>query len=231
MALNRTGTGKRINIIEASAQPDAFQLIWFKDGFIRFRIIGTFRIFPAGPSGFPFIVCEFGSVEVFYSTQTGIESVIGIPRDTGLPGLSPLSSDQHDAVSTSRSINGCCRSIFQYLHRSDVLGIKVRQPTYYWDVVDNIQGIIARIKRASAPDPYLWSGSGLTSSLCHIHAGGPSLEGLSGICDGQFVDFPRTHGGNGAGKLALFHRSIAHHNHFVQIRKIQLERYVNHRAI
>src|SRR5690606_13411997 len=112
MALDGASAGEGINVVETSSQPDTFQLIWLKDGFICLRIIRPFGIFPTRPTGFSLIVRESLPVEIFYLSQACIKPVIGVPRNPRSSRLSSFGSNQNHTVGTPRTVDSRSGSVF-----------------------------------------------------------------------------------------------------------------------
>ena len=70
------------------------------------------------------------------------ESVIGNP---GFSGLSPVCSDKNDTVGPAGSINGCRRSVLQYVNARDIPCVQVVHAAVKGNTVDNNQWVVAGI--------------------------------------------------------------------------------------
>ena len=145
--------------------------------------------------------------------------------DAGLAFLRPLGLDKDNAVGTTRTVDGRCRSILQYLDRSDVCWIDLRQIACLAEreSVHYDKRGIRTVKGTVSADTYDGTGARILRGVEHLKAGSPSLKkSFDGIA-APVLQRIHLHGSDGTGQVTLLHAAVADHDNIFEHLTVNLQ--------
>ncbi len=140
----------------------------------------------------------------------------------GLAGLAVAGGNENHTVRRARTIDGGGRCVLEHFERHDVRrvdGGQRRAVTVGLAVDGNTGDYVERfvaVERVGTADGNRDTATGDAGVLCHLHAGRASLKGLVDRGDDGFLHIGVRYRYYGAGKVAAFHRTVAHNHHFVK---------------
>ena len=130
--------------------------------------------------------------------------------------------DENHAVGSTRTVDGRRRSIFEHLHRNDVLRVDLLQIAGVapGESVDDHQRGIRTVERRVTADTHRRRSSGILRGVDHLHAGHAALQQSVDRVGGNVGEFLGLDRGHGARQVALLDLSVTHDHHFVHRRSL-----------
>ena len=155
----------------------------------------------------------FGSIEHLQFFGDGGEAHVGVEIHLEVATLAVLGGDEHHAISGHRTVDGSRSTVFQHLHRLDVLRVHVLDVARK-TVYDVERCIVSEGLHTTYFHPH--AGSGIAAALHDAHACNLSLQGLGGIGGGALGQFAGVDRGDGSRHVGPTHGAVAHNHHFVE---------------
>ena len=143
------------------------------------RIINSSVGIRVGIVGGPFFqLYIFGAVHYVIFFNSSRKTIITAITNVDFSLVSTFRRDQEYAVGTAGTINGCCRSVFQYTDAFYIIVIDFVQSTGKRNSVYYNQNIITSIERTLPTYANLWRSSRMRISACHlyVHTGSKTLQ-------------------------------------------------------
>ena len=155
------------------------------------------------------------SIQGFYLIRYRIDANLRVQCNLRLPRLSCFGSNHNHTIRRPGAVNGCRRSILQYLHTGNVIGRKEIDIIHCYSIY-NIQRIVTAIEGSSTTYADRHFGTRRTAGLHHIYSGCLSLQCLCSRYNRTFVKILCRYAGNCRCHILTLLCTIADNHNFVQ---------------
>ena len=135
--------------------------------------------------------------------------------------LTALGRDNHHTISSTRTVDGTCRSVFQHLDGLNVIRREVADGSSHRNTVDDIQRS-STAKRTETTNTHRGIGTWLTIG-CDLHTGNFTFEHRRDVRVGNTLQLVGIHNRNRTSQVGLLLSTITHDNHLVEGKVVSLK--------
>ena len=178
------------------------------------------------------ILISWQYVEILWLCTNGKATIIRYL----CPTASLLCRNNDNTIWTTRTVDGCCRSIFQYVKRLNILWINKRQRVgntlntrlIHCHTINNNQWIIRSIQRRATTNTDCGASARSTTIACDAHTSNFTRKHILRINNEAFVLTIRLQSRYRSCKVTFLHSSITNNNHLIHLLCLVIFKYNNH---